>query len=224
MLIDIEGIDGAGKGTVTAVLYNLMLVEGLNTDTVSFPDYTGSMYGALVGRYLKGDFGDLHPSVRSLLYSMDRFEHKGMLREAAESRSSHLICDRYVASNLAYASRGCPAEEREKVLRDILFTEYDVLQVPRPDLLVILDTPVSLAVQNVAKKAGRAYTDETEDKHEKDTTLLHEARRFYLEELRTKHPPGKLPPLVVTTSEDGKMLPPEQIAGIILSYFLQVLK
>ncbi len=224
MLIDIEGIDGAGKGTVTATLYNLMLEEGLHTDTISFPDYTGSTHGAMVGRYLKGDFGDLHPAVRSLLYAMDRFEHKGMLWEYVESRSQHLICDRYVASNLAYASRGCPPEEREKVLQGILCTEYELLQVPRPDLLIILDTPVSLAAQNVAKKAGRSYTDEAADKHEKDTVLLQEARRFYLEELREKHPPGKLPPLVVTTSEDGKMLPPEQIAGMILSYFLQVLK
>ena len=59
MLMAIEGIDGAGKGTLTANLARLAAAAGVTTATLSFPRYQQTKFAALIGQYLNGRFGAL---------------------------------------------------------------------------------------------------------------------------------------------------------------------
>jgi len=80
MFVVIEGIDGSGKGSVTKVLQSSLQEVGLTVETISFPRYTDTLYGKLVGRYLNGDFGkNTHPYLHSTLFSIDRYESKSYL-------------------------------------------------------------------------------------------------------------------------------------------------
>ena len=55
-LIIIEGGDGSGKATQTAMLVERLAAEGRPVRSVSFPDYDSDS-SALVKMYLRGDFG-----------------------------------------------------------------------------------------------------------------------------------------------------------------------
>ena len=75
-LIIIEGGDGSGKATQTALLKERLLKEGYKVKSVSFPNYD-SPAAMPVKMYLAGDFGkkpsDVNPFVASSLYAVDRF-------------------------------------------------------------------------------------------------------------------------------------------------------
>lgn len=187
MLVNIEGIDGSGKGTITKMMLGRLIAAGKKVSMLSFPDYKGTVYGRLVGRYLNGDFGEsVHPALRSLLYAMDRREHLPLLKE--EMSTGIVLCDRYVSSNLAYACLSCPAGELKDVLNLIAYTEYGLLGLPVPDVILILDMPVEFASQNVAKKAEREYTARPADLHEAQTAMMRTIRNFYVNELSLYHP------------------------------------
>ena len=103
MLISIEGIDGAGKNTVTQ-----RLCEELDcaVEVLSFPRYEDSIHAQLAQQALYGNMGDLTDSAYGMatLFALDRLGAKEQLIAAAEDTSSLLILDRYVASNAAYSA------------------------------------------------------------------------------------------------------------------------
>lgn len=188
MFVVIEGIDGSGKGTVTEGLYSRLQSVGLMVDTVSFPRYRETMYGKLVGRYLNGDFGkDTHPYLHSTLYSLDRLESKPLL-QASIQFNDVVLCDRYVPSNLCYAALQVGAEEQDEVVQHFVDLEYGVMGLPVPDVIFFLDMPVKFAVQNIAAKAAREYTENAADIHEADENLLSQVRSFYASTLMEFHP------------------------------------
>ena len=75
-LIVIEGLDGSGKSTQLELLPKKLLENGINSKTVSFPDYESDS-SALVKMYLNGEFGkkpdDVNAYTASLFYAVDRF-------------------------------------------------------------------------------------------------------------------------------------------------------
>lgn len=188
MFVVIEGIDGSGKGTVTKELQRLLSEEGVKTESVSFPRYTETLGGKLVGRYLNGDFGTgTHPYLHSHLYSLDRLESKPFL-EKLITDNDVVLSDRYVPSNLCYAALQVEEGERDEVVEHFVQMEYGVMGLPVPDVMFFLDMPVKFAVQNIAAKAAREYTDDTADIHEADENLLSRVRSFYASTLMEFHP------------------------------------
>ena len=85
MLIDLEGIDGSGKGTQARRLCDRFAQSGVSATLVSFPRYEATLFGRAVGDFLNGRFGSLdqvHPFLVSLLFAGDRYESKRFLLEA----------------------------------------------------------------------------------------------------------------------------------------------
>lgn len=173
-LIAIEGIDGSGKGTQAKLLHERFLAEGRTAALLSFPRYTETRFGGFVGEYLNGRYGSLgevHPFLAALLFAGDRFESRPVLVEALD-RHDVVICDRYVASNVAHQAAKVSGKDREELVRRIEAVEFDVYALPRPDRTILLDLSVENARRLIAKKAKRSYTDQTEDLHESDGLYL----------------------------------------------------
>src|SRR6476469_11165305 len=113
-LIVLEGLDGSGKSVQFALLSEYLLKNDFPFMTVDFPDYQGSFFGRLVGRYLDGEFGDVYevdPYVSSLLYAGDRLASQAKLSGWLEE-GRIVLANRYVGSNMAYHSAKLPAEQR----------------------------------------------------------------------------------------------------------------
>ena len=183
LLIDIEGIDGSGKGTQARRLCDRLVQAGITTSLISFPRYEATLFGRAVGEFLNGDYGTLdqvHPFLVSLLFAGDRFESKGMLAEAMQA-SDIVVLDRYVPSNVAHQASKCDGAARADLMRRILQLEHEVFTLPRPDLVLLLDLPVATAQELVARKATRSYTHRAADLQEADAAYLQRVRDVYLD-------------------------------------------
>lgn len=187
MLVVIEGIDGSGKGTITQAL-QARLTKSLITRSISFPRYAETLYGQLIGRYLNGEFGTTtHPYLHGTLFAIDRFELRPYLQESIRT-SDVVLADRYIPSNLCYSAMKATPEERDAVVRHFVELEYGIFKMPVPDAIIFLDMPTKFAVQNIAKKAVRDYTDKPADLHEADEQYLEQVRSFYMSRLMEFHP------------------------------------
>lgn len=181
MLVAIEGIDGSGKGTQAALLRDRVAATGRSVELFSFPRYSQTRFGKLIGDFLNGRFGsleDVSPFLASLLYSGDRFESAGVLREAME-QNDVVICDRFVASNVAHQGAKLMGREREELIEWVHHLEHEIYNLPRPDVVVLLSLTATRAQELIAKKSQRDYTDKAADLQEADVEYLHQVAELY---------------------------------------------
>jgi dTMP kinase len=212
LFIVLEGIDGSGKGTQAARLAETAAARGRSVASFSFPLYDDNPFSRAIGQYLNGELGaleDVHPALSALLYACDRFHARPELDRAIEERDL-VVCDRYVASNLAHQGSQLEGAERERLLEWLLEVEYGEFRLPRPDLVVLLDAHPKLARELVAKKGARSYTSLEADILESDEAHGDASREIYLELARRDdwH-------VVGTAREDGSVRDIDEIAADI---------
>lgn len=189
LLVVIEGIDGSGKGTQTALLRDRLSAHGLQTGVLSFPRYEATFFGRRIGDFLNGRFGQLNevdPFLASLLYAGDRLESKELLSQLMAS-CDVVILDRYVPSNIAHQAGKKTGEARRELTHWIETIEYELFGLPRPDLVILLDTPSSISQELIARKSPRSYTTEAADLQEADTDYLEQVRVAYREAAAELH-------------------------------------
>jgi len=159
-LIVIDGLDGSGKATQTRLLISKLKKQGYKTAVTDFPQYYKSFFGKMVGRYLSGEFGtakQVSPYLASILFSADRWEAKEKIDKwLAEGRI--IISNRYVSANQIHQTgkiRG--KKEKEKFLKWLEKMEFEVFQLPKPNLIVYLNVPYQIGQKLVMKKGSRGY-------------------------------------------------------------------
>src|SRR4051794_14665998 len=182
-LLALEGIDGSGKGTQAALLAERARAEGRTVATLSFPTYDGNPFADAIADYLNGAFGtadEVHPELAALLYAADRFHARPRLVDALAAHDL-VVCDRYVASNAAHQGAKLQGEDRTRLLDWLDAVEYGEFALPRPDVVVLLDTPVAVARTLVSRKGSREYTTLEADIHEGDAEHTRATREVYLE-------------------------------------------
>jgi dTMP kinase len=159
LLIAFEGLDQSGKQTQAERLRDRLVEAGRLVRLLSFPAYDTPI-GTEIGRALQGD-RDYGPDVMQLLYIANRYEWKPQI-EFELGRGTVLICDRYLASSIAYGeAHGLDAAwltEMQKYL-------------PQPDVTFLLDIDSNVSAQ-------RKTTDR--DKYERDLALLGRVRSSYM--------------------------------------------
>jgi dTMP kinase len=208
-VVAIEGIDGSGKGTQAKRLHERLQSEGLRATLISFPRYDATFFGRAVGEYLNGAFGSLgqvHPFFASLLFAGDRFESRTVLTEALAANDV-VVLDRYVASNIAHQAARLEGAGRQWLGAAIEHLEFDLYEMPRPDLVVLLDLSVPCAQRLIANKPARSYTERTADIQEADADYLTRVRALYLE-LASRQPNWS----VISCEQRGSLRGVDEIA------------
>lgn len=183
LLVAIEGIDGAGKGTQARRLVDALAAAGCRTRLIGFPRYAETAFGRRIGAYLNGRYGSLdqvHPLLAALLYAGDRFESRDLLQQSL-AECDVVVLDRYVASNIAHQAAKRHGSERDDLRAFIEQLEFGTYQLPRADLVILLDLPAESAQQLIAKKSQRNYTDRAADLQEENASYLESVRQMYLE-------------------------------------------
>ncbi len=157
-LIAMEGIDQSGKQTQTRLLAKTLRKKHFKVNTISFPIYD-SRSGRQLTEFLEGK-KSYPPQMIHMLYSLNRWENLEKIREIIK-HSDYLIMDRYSPSNIAYG-----------VAKGLDRQWLTILEkgLPIPDLVIILDVPVSSSFTRKLKKR---------DMHEKDRHYLGKVRQSY---------------------------------------------
>ena len=158
LLIAFEGLDQSGKQTQAERVRDRVTALGRECRLLSFPDYATPI-GAEISRALHGE-RDYAADVMQLMYVANRYEKRGEMTSALEA-GTILVCDRYLASSIAYGeAQGLDP----RWLRDI--QKF----LPQPDLTILLDIAPETAVQRKATNR---------DRYERDLALLSRVRESY---------------------------------------------
>lgn len=172
-IIVIEGLDGSGKATQTALLSEKLSQRGIPVRVLEFPDYKSDS-SAPVRMYLSGEFGsapgDVNAYAASAFYAVDRVA--GYLKDWKTDYESGkiFISDRYATSNIIYQMAKVSPEERDSFIAWQADFEYDKLGLPRPDAVIYLDVEPEVSQKLLEKRYGGDSSKK--DLHESNLKFL----------------------------------------------------
>jgi dTMP kinase len=210
--IVIDGADGSGKTTQIQLLAETLQVSGYN-NTLKLPGYDHALFdfpqyntasAAMLERYLAGEYGKLPPEAASILYAIDRFDASYKLRDMLEG-GKIVIANRYVTSNAGHQGAKIPdRSERIKFYRWLNDLEFNIFNIPKPHLNIILHVPSDITWELIEKRSieqGRKR-----DLHEADKEHLQRAEQVYFE-IAELFPNTRL----IECVENGQLLSPNEI-------------
>ena len=225
MFIVLEGLDGAGKSTQIRMLRQLFADRGVESEYVHFPRFDSPVYGQLIARFLRGEFGgvqEVDPYLVALIFAGDRADAAPQIRQwLAEGKA--VVLDRYVYSNVGFQCAKLPAdEERDRLADWIVNLEFGHNALPRPDLSLFLDVPFAFTerkLSEVREGDDRDYLQGGQDIHEASLQLQQDVRSVYLASA------AKDPSLRVVDCSDasGAMESPEGIFAKIRAELTPIL-
>jgi len=156
-LIAFEGLDQSGKETQARLLRARLEQAGHRVESLTFPDDTTT-----IGQEIRAGLSTRsYPAdVMQLLYIANRHERKEAI-EGWLASGAVVICDRYLASSVAYG-------EAHGLSADWLIDTQRFL--PQPSLTILLD---------IAPETARARKAAGRDKYESDLDLLARVRQSY---------------------------------------------
>ena len=160
VLVNLEGIDGCGKSTQSKLL--LEKLEGEGEKVIILKEPTKRPHGQKLWDMLHGKRKATNKEILEL-FVLDRKQHVEEKIEPALDSGAVVLMDRYYYSSMAYqVAGGIDVEEiREK-------HEF----APKPDVVLIFDLPVSVALERVK---GHSDADEFEKEEH-----LEKVREAYL--------------------------------------------
>ena len=225
MFIVLEGLDGAGKSTQIRMLRQLFADRGVESEYVHFPRFDSPVYGQLIARFLRGEFGgvqEVDPYLVALIFAGDRADAAPQIRQwLAEGKA--VVLDRYVYSNVGFQCAKLPAgEERDRLADWIVNLEFGHNALPRPDLSLFLDVPFAFTERKLSEARegdDRDYLQGGQDIHEASLQLQQDVRSVYLASA------AKDPSLRVDDCSDasGAMESPEGIFAKIRAELIPIL-
>lgn len=181
-LIVIEGLDGSGKATQTALLCEALGKQNIPHRHIAYPDYD-SLSSGPVRMYLKGELGDRAGDVNayaaSVLYTADRVASYYAAWKRDFDAGVLIVADRYTTSNAIHQMSKLPQSEWPDYLAWLSALEYDRIRLPRPDAVLYLDMPPAAAQALMHKRYEG--DDSRRDVHERDNEYLcrcYEAAQF----------------------------------------------
>ncbi len=186
-LIVIDGTDGSGKATQVKLLEKKLKNEGKVVKVVDFPEYYKNFFGAFIGHCLSEqyyNFLNVHPKIASVLYAADRFESNKEMRNWLQ-KGYVVIANRYVSANQIHQGGKIKnAKKRDSFIKWLNQMEYEVFNIPKPDITLYLDLPTEIVLKLLkhreSSKMKRAYLKKKKDVHENDVNFLINSRKSAL--------------------------------------------
>jgi len=191
-LIVIEGTDCSGKETQAKLLEEKLSKMNINVKRLSFPSYdtpTGKIIGAcylgkeeLCNKFLNASngwfsegAGEVDGLVSSLYYAADRKYNINQIEELLNN-GVNVILDRYTFSNMAHqGGKIVTQEKRFQFFKKMEVLEFDLLELPKPDLVILLYVPYQITLKLLESR------EEGSDQNERDIKHLRRAEQTYLE-------------------------------------------
>ncbi len=162
LLVALEGIDGCGKSTQAHRLVAALVEHGERA--VTFREPGDSEFGRELRRvFVEGR--DITPEEEMHLFLEDRRIDVRDNIEPAIAAGRHVVMDRYYLSSVVY--------QGALGLDPLMIRAKNEAIAPRPDLTLILDLPVDIALRRIAESRGQANSFEGRE-------YLEKVRELYL--------------------------------------------
>ena len=218
-LIIIEGLDGCGKSTQTALLEKYFEDNSVKFKKIKLPDYD-SKSSTLVKMYLGGEFGknvdDVNAYAAGAFYAVDRFASYKLDWGKDYENGALILADRYATSNSIYQMEKIDEDKWDEYLDWSADFEYNKIGIPKPDLVIFLDMPVDVSQKLMT---SRYNGDEgKKDVHEANVDFLNNCRKSAL------YTAKKQGWAVVPCSDGINPLPIKEIHNTILDFVKKELK
>lgn len=210
--IVIDGTDGSGKATQTALLKEWLEYSGQKVETIAFPQYNTKSAG-MVEEYLEGKYGqakNVSPYAASVFYAVDRFDASTKIKEYLRE-GKIVLADRYVSSNLAHQG----GKINNKLDRNTFYDwvrnfEYKLFNIPQPDAVFLLHVETEISQSLALMRHDEEWQGKTNDIHEKSIDHLRQAEKVYLE-LAAMYPEIK----VIKCTRNGRIMPKDEISELL---------
>ena len=159
VLVNLEGIDGCGKSTQSKLL--LEKLEGEGEKVIILKEPTKRPHGQKLWDMLHGKRKATNEEILEL-FVLDRKQHVEEKIQPALNDGNVVLMDRYYYSSMAYQVAG--GIDVEDIREKHAFA-------PKPDIVLIFDLPVSVALERVK---GHSDADEFEkDEHLKKVRIAY---------------------------------------------------
>ena len=172
-LIVLEGIDGSGKSTQYRRVCDRLDGDGIAFSHIVFPRYNKES-SALLRLYLDGAFGskpgDVNAYTASTFFAVDRFASYRDDWGEIYHNGGLILSDRYTTSNMIHQGSKLPDEELPAFFAWLGDLEFNKMLLPKPDLVIYLDTTVAISLARMKRRQDRTGTQA--DIHEKDPSYL----------------------------------------------------
>lgn len=167
--ISLEGIDGAGKTTHMAYINGLLTAAGY--EVVATREPGGTALGERLRQLmLHSDEETIGPDAETLMMFAARAQHLAETIKPALVAGQWVLCDRFTDATYAYQGGG-----RGLSRARISVLEQWVQGALRPDLTLLFDLSIDVALGRARKRAGF-------DRFERENkAFLESVRRIYLE-------------------------------------------
>ena len=165
--ITFEGGEGAGKSTQIRLLADRLRALGLTVVTTREP---GGSPGAEKLRevLLSGAAQNLGPVGEAVLFAAARIDHVDTTIKPALKNGAWVLSDRFTDSTRVYQGDGDGVDPAV-----VAALEHVAVDGARPDLTIILDLPVDIALQRIETRRGNADPD----RFEREAHNVHQKRR-----------------------------------------------
>ncbi|MDO4997520.1 MAG: dTMP kinase [Neisseria sp.] len=153
--ITLDGIDGAGKTTNLAIIKNWF--EQQNFPVIFTREPGGTKLGEQLRQILLNPETQADLRSETLLMFAARAQHISEVILPALQNGVNVVCDRFTDATFAYqgGGRGLP-------FADIEILENWVQGDLRPDLTILLDLPLEIAMQRVAQTRDKDRFEQEE--------------------------------------------------------------
>lgn len=218
-LIIIEGLDGCGKSTQTALVEKYFEEQSIYYKKIKLPDYD-SPSSTLVKMYLAGEFGknadDVNAYAAGAFYAVDRFASFKLDWGKDYENGTVILADRYATSNSIYQMEKLDEKDWDSFLDWSADFEYNKIGIPKPDLVIFLDMPVEISQRLMT---SRYNGDENKkDVHEANVDFLNRCRHSAL------YTAKKQGWAVIPCSDGENPLPIEEIHNTVVEFIKKELK
>jgi len=153
--IVIEALDAGGSQTQTDKLVQRLKKEKYQTHQYHFPQEDTSSGRVVYDKFLlqKNKF-PFTQREQALLYIMDFYSKADEINHWLTKKGKHIVVsDRFYTSTLAYQTIGLTGTKRQARLKWLKWLcEQGTPQLPKPDQVIFLDTPVNISLKHLRNK------------------------------------------------------------------------
>lgn len=172
-LIVLEGIDGSGKSSQYKKICEKFCRDRVEYSHIVFPRYNKPSC-TMVNAYLHGEFGnrpeDVNAYTASTFYAIDRYASFKEDWGKDYINGKLIFSDRYTTSNAVHQGSKLPENELHEFFAWLSDLEYNKMQLPKPNLVIYLDTSLEISKSRMRKR--EAETSTAADIHEQDDVYL----------------------------------------------------